>query len=347
MKKQDIESIGLGFDVIIVGAGVAGCTLANNLSKELKILLIDQKVFPRHKACSGILVKESIDFLKGEDLEKILVTNTLIYIEYFDSDNNKSKIIKKNFLNSNRFLLDKYLHEKIVQKENIYFLENTRLIECKNTKDNKHLVILIESNGIIKPIITTHLVGCDGASSTVRKNILKKDIRFYIGMQELLKTNKQFDHAYFIFDNQITDFYSWIIPKPPYTEIGTLLDPSNTKEKYAQFKQKLSTTFGIKEDGKIDSSIVLRPESAKDICLGDKNILLCGEAAGLISPSSAEGISYALNSGYFCAMAINTQKDNVFEEYSKNCKEMIKRLQKKFEKSRIISDKNKRKMLFN
>jgi len=347
MKKQNIDSIGLGFDVIIVGAGVAGCTLANHLSPDLKILLIDQKNFPRHKACSGILVNESIDFLKDESLDKFLVTKTPIDIEYIDLDNNKSNITKKKFLNSNRFLLDKYLYEKISQKENVYFLDDTRLIECKNTKDNKHLVVLIESNGIIKPIITTYLAGCDGASSTVRKNIFKKDIRFYIGMQELLKTSKQFDHAYFIFDSQITDFYSWIIPKPPYTEIGTLLDPSNTKEKYAQFKQKLEKTFGIIENGKIDSSIVLRPESVKDICLGTKNIFLCGEAAGLISPSSAEGISYALKSSYFCAKAINSQKENIFEEYSTNCKDLITRLQKKFDKSKNISDKNKRKGLFN
>ena len=189
MKKQNIDSIGLGFDVIIVGAGVAGCTLANHLSPDLKILLIDQKNFPRHKACSGILVNESIDFLKDESLDKFLVTKTPIDIEYIDLDNNKSNITKKKFLNSNRFLLDKYLYEKISQKENVYFLDDTRLIECKNTKDNKHLVVLIESNGIIKPIITTYLAGCDGASSTVRKNIFKKDIRFYIGMQELLKTS--------------------------------------------------------------------------------------------------------------------------------------------------------------
>lgn len=346
MKKHSIDSIGLGFDVVIIGAGVAGCTLANNLSQDLKILIIDQKSFPRHKACSGILVNESIEFLKNESLTKFLVTESPINIEYFDFDNNISKVTKKNFLNSNRFLLDKYLYEKLSQKENISFLENTRLIECKNTQDKKHLVILIESNGTIKPIISTYLAGCDGASSTVRKNILKKDIRFYIGMQELLKTTKKFDHAYFIFDSQITDFYSWIIPKPPYIEIGTLLDPSNTKEKYAQFKQKISAKFGINEDGKIDSSIVLRPESIKDICLGTKNIFLCGEAAGLISPSSAEGISYALKSGYLCAKSINTKKENVFEEYSINCKDLLIRLQKKMDKSKNISDKNKRKTLF-
>lgn len=39
------------------------------------------------------------------------------------------------------------------------------------------------------------------------------------------------------------------------------------------------------------------PRRLSDICLGHDGVYLAGEAAGLISPSSFEGISYALRSG--------------------------------------------------
>jgi len=346
MKRSNLDSIPLGFDVVVVGAGTAGCTVANNLKENMSVLLVDQKEFPRKKACSGILVSESIDFLRDDQLNNFLITTNKLDIEYIDLDNNTKKLVKKGFFNSNRFLLDRYLFNKLELKENTYFLENARLIEYNYTQDKKHIVLLIESKGVIKPIITKYLIGCDGALSIVRKKIFKKEIPFYIGVQEIIKTSKQFDHAFFIFDSEITDFYSWIIPKPPYIEIGTLLDPFDSKDKYKKFKEKLSTKFGLNENGKIDSAIVLRPDSINDIFLGDKNVMLCGEAAGLISPSSAEGISYALRSGESCAKAINSKKENIYEEYANNCKELVERLKKKFEKSKIISDKTKRKKMF-
>jgi flavin-dependent dehydrogenase len=74
--------------------------------------------------------------------------------------------------------------------------------------------------------------------------------------------------------------------------------------------------------------------------------LLCGEAACLISPSSAEGISYAIRSAKYCADALNTSFKDALPEYKKNCKPLLERLLRKFEKSDMIKDKSKRKKLF-
>ncbi|MDG0793758.1 FAD-dependent oxidoreductase [Cohnella ginsengisoli] len=44
-------------DVAIIGAGIAGSGLAKSLAdRGRKVLLIDRKRFPRHKACGGISV---------------------------------------------------------------------------------------------------------------------------------------------------------------------------------------------------------------------------------------------------------------------------------------------------
>ena len=90
-----------------------------------------------------------------------------------------------------------------------------------------------------------------------------------------------------------------------------------------------------------------RPEKFSDILLGKENILLCGEAAALITPSAAEGISNALWSGKYCAEAINEGfSKQVLPIYKDKCFGVLERLKKKFDKAEIISNVSKRKTLF-
>ena len=51
-------------DVAIVGAGPAGCAAARECTRKgLKTVIVEKKRIPRHKACSGILVPDSINTL--------------------------------------------------------------------------------------------------------------------------------------------------------------------------------------------------------------------------------------------------------------------------------------------
>ncbi|MBT6050125.1 MAG: FAD-dependent oxidoreductase, partial [Candidatus Scalindua sp.] len=49
------------YDVVIIGAGPAGCSVAYNLQKQgiKNILLVDKSVFPRDKICAGGLTIEA------------------------------------------------------------------------------------------------------------------------------------------------------------------------------------------------------------------------------------------------------------------------------------------------
>ena len=107
--------------------------------------------------------------------------------------------------------------------------------------------------------------------------------------------------------------------------------------------------MGIEGNGHVEAAMILRPDSLSEICLGSDNILLVGEAAGLISPSSAEGISYALRSGKLAAQAINQEYENnsqAFVEYKHKIKPLIDRLHLKFEKSEKIKKHSTRKKFF-
>jgi len=170
-------------------------------------------------------------------------------------------------------------------------------------------------------------------------------IDYYVAIQEVI-SGFNLDKAYFIFDDEITDFYGWLIPKTEGVEVGVAVSPVNPKEKYKLFKKKVEERFGIKGKGEINSAIVLRPKSVKDLFLGVDSIFICGEAAGLISPSSAEGISFALLSGKYCAQALNSDSKMPLYEYKKNCKGLLERLNLKFKKSEKIRNTKKRKEFF-
>lgn len=53
------------YDVVVVGAGPAGTTLAYYLTKlDRKVLLLEKKAFPRDKICGDALVKTAIEIVK-------------------------------------------------------------------------------------------------------------------------------------------------------------------------------------------------------------------------------------------------------------------------------------------
>ncbi len=79
-----------------------------------------------------------------------------------------------------------------------------------------------------------------------------------------------------------------------------------------------------------------------EIVFGTDNILLVGEAAGLISPSSCEGISYALQSGLMAAQAMKTEANSIIDTYRKLCHPICRRLSDQLEKTQIVFDGEKR-----
>ena len=53
------------FDVVIVGSGPAGSSVAKELTdKHLRVVIVEKKDLPRYKVCSGILAPTAQEFVK-------------------------------------------------------------------------------------------------------------------------------------------------------------------------------------------------------------------------------------------------------------------------------------------
>ena len=332
------------YDVVIVGAGPAGCTVAKYLSDRFNILMIDRANFPRDKPCGGLLVEESQHFIKQlEPLDFVFSRPKKLKLRLVDWDNNTDVKVEREYVNVVRNKFDYWLEQLIDNR--VTFMDNTELIDFFSRKDGTNIVI---SNGNkTKVIKANYVVGADGAGSLIWKALHPRKIRTYVAIQETVNY-KLNSHAYFIYDHEVTDFYSWAIPKGDRTIVGAALPMVNgdIRAKFALLKKKAKKKLGVDGDYENrESSIILRPESIKDLVLGKDNILLVGEAAGLISPSTGEGISFALRSGKMCAHALNNLKD-VEKEYKKLCQPLVDEISDKILKSNALSDVKTRTKVF-
>ncbi|WPX08878.1 Rossmann-fold NAD(P)-binding domain-containing protein [Anaerocellum danielii] len=72
------------------------------------------------------------------------------------------------------------------------------------------------------------LVGADGAFSKVRRHAFERlpFPEIYIAIQEWFETDCSLNYYGAIFDSEITDFYSWTIPKDNFLILGSALRPS-------------------------------------------------------------------------------------------------------------------------
>ncbi|HIH21400.1 MAG TPA: hypothetical protein HA222_01900 [Candidatus Diapherotrites archaeon] len=342
MLSVDFDDLDLGFDVVIVGAGPAGCIAAREISEDFKVLLLDESSWPRMKACGGILVEATIEFLQDFKIpESVFEEPKILDLHYVDFNNNKENFEKKDFLNINRQKFDNWLFSLLNDKNNITFIERTKLIDFYFTRDRKHIVLVLKNNGKVRTIISKYLLSAEGSFSTIRNKMSIHKMPYYLGMQQLVPNLKS-GTITFIFDDEITDFYSWMIPKKDGLLVGSAVSIYNPRESFNLFKQKIRDKYNIEVNGKISSALISRPLSVRDFFLGDGNILILGEAAGLITPSAGEGISFALKSGSFAAQAINKSSNSPMLLYKKLCKPLIERLTAKLKKARRISKANTR-----
>lgn len=105
------------YDVIVVGAGPAGCTAAKALAeKGHKVLLVEKFKLPRYKSCSGVLIKKSMELMRtyfGEDVpESAMCTPTENRGMIFTDDKGKEYRFEQEGLNVWRSHFDGWLAGK-------------------------------------------------------------------------------------------------------------------------------------------------------------------------------------------------------------------------------------------
>ena len=343
------------YDITIIGAGPAGSTLARTLGKKYKVLLVDKRPLDKEptkliKNCGGLIAPDAQKALATFGLsipKSVLVSPQTFYVESIDFDNDLVRDYQRHYINVDRESYDRWL---------VSLCENSceRLFSTRyrgtRKEENKYVVKLLQNNETIE-VSTDMIVGEDGANSKVKKEFigeLEHEPKKYISIQEWFPNDKNVNHFVAMFDKEISDFYSWIIPKDNGIIFGSAVEEGKSAQKYHDLqKEKLKKHgYDLSEPIKREGCHLVRPLSSKDVCFGKGSVALIGEASGLVSPTSAEGISYAMLSGDALGRAILEDKENFLELYERNAKYLKKNIDSKMRKYPIMYNQTIRKMVF-
>ena len=334
------------FDLAIIGAGPAGATLARLIGKRYRVLLVDKRSFsdvPRpfsaSKCCGGLLAPDAQRMLSELGLglpKRVLQEPQLFVVKAIDIQQRLERYYQRHYINMDRQNFDSWLLSMV--PSNVDTRINCRFKSYSSEEGFFKLKFVHgDRNYVEKAKI---LIGADGASSIVRLQTSHGSFipRKYIAVQEWVESSDSLPYFMCIFDRKITDYYSWTIPKGDYLVIGAALQPKEkTSEKFRLLKETLrSNGFQFGKTAWREGAYILRPMRTKYLLTGKDRIAFLGEAAGWISPSSAEGISYAFRSARALAEALHTTPDGFEKRYRKKTRNLRRNISLKIMKSHFI-----------
>jgi flavin-dependent dehydrogenase len=327
------------YDLAIVGAGPAGAMLARLVGARYRVLLLDRRRLdedPRpdraEKCCGGLLAPDAQQVLAELGLgvpRSVLSGPQLFSVRTLDADHNRERAYQRFYINCHRDLFDRWLVSLVPAGVETRFGALVKGLES----DSEGATLTLAGGETVRARL---VVGADGARSRVRRLAFPRwpAPPLYLAVQEWCTADEVFPYFTAIFDREVTDFYGWTIPKEDRLIVGVALAPGgDALEKFARFKARLAgwgMSCGpvVKREG----ALLARPTALAQLCPGDGRVLLIGEAAGWISPSSAEGLSYAFRSAIALADSLD-DLDGAAVRYRRACAGLRRNIHGKLLKS--------------
>lgn len=318
------------YDVIIIGAGPAGCTCAAHLlSTGLRIAIVDKEEFPRDKVCGGVLGAEAIAAIERlpqsiqkrfeEFKQKVVITDFDITVPGGDSYHFNSKTKRQmDCYTVDRYYFDDMFLSSVAEYENVDVFTGEKVVDICYEEDD--VVIKFEQSTGLE-LRAQIVVGADGANSIVARKLLgttncdkDTDLLRIRGIYSDVSSRFKTPTLELYFFKDIFPGYLWVYPLGNgLANVGMLAKSKHivenkidmmaylnniiTKDKRIAPQFKNANLVKLVHGGRVPINIDRQRIS------GDRFILV-GDAASLIDPILGNGIANAMISAEFAAWRV-------------------------------------------
>lgn len=315
------------YDAVVIGSGPATAAFLYSVSDKFDVAFISKK--SSRKVCGGLLSPSAVKALAKMGLEvpeSVRVKPEIKVIRTMDLSDGFTRYYPRNYMNIDRENFDKWLMSLSLGKCDAYWGVCTGFDRIGEIYRVKYL-----DGSEEKTLLSRSIIGGDGANSVVRRSFSGEKHRndMYISIQQWFLASECGGHEAHdafscVFDSSVSDSYAWCFTKGDKIAFGGAYPKQDSRKRFEEEKRKLER-YGIRFGAPLSTEAcnVVFGKQHQKFLLGAKNenIYLIGEAAGLISPSSLEGITGALISGFELGSNFTPDR-SVLPEYRKKLRKL-------------------------
>lgn len=303
------------YDVIIIGAGPAGCTAAKVLSeKGYKVLLAEKFKLPRYKSCSGQLIGKSLELVRkyfGADVPgSVTCSPSENRGMIFTDDKGETFRFEQRGLNVWRSSFDNWLAEEAAR----YGAEIRDRTSVISADEHAGIVAVTFKGGKNCTEQARYVIDCEGAVGAFKRSLTGAVSPYIMTFQTFNQGSADLDYHYFyaFLQPELSEYDAWFNVKDDMLVLGVAAkDKSKIQNYYTRFISYMEKNHGLKIEKQLkeDRWIMphIRPDHSIDHGIG--RVLFAGETAGFLNPMG-EGISAAMESGYHAAVSIINNFDD-------------------------------------